>query len=358
MLTAALVAVGVAIALSLEPDAGDRAIAVAIVVAHVAPLAVRRRWPLAVLAAMIATALIAPVIGVPVVALGPASLVAVYTVGALFAPPRSTTILGVASAAMAIAVIASGMDAGTVVTNALAFAVAWWLGDRSRRALAQADAERVAASDVAARAVAAERLRIARELHDIVAHAMSVIAVQAGSGRMVIHESPEVARQALTTIEQTSRGALQEMRRLLAVLRDGTQDASTLEPSPGVADIGELVATTAQQGIAVQLRTDGEPVELPAGAGLCAYRIVQEALTNVRKHARATAAEVALRYGGDALEIEVVDDGVGANSAKDRGGHGLIGLRERAELYGGTFDAGPMASGFRVWARIPVGGRA
>jgi signal transduction histidine kinase len=258
-------------------------------------------------------------------------------------------LLGVATAGMAIAVTASGMHVDTVVTNVLAFAVAWWLGERHRRAVASS-------ADAAARAVADERLRIARELHDVVAHSMSVIAVQAGSGRLVIDDAPEVARRALETIETTSREALHELRRLLTVLRDDAAP-STLAPSPGLDDLDDLVQHTAGLGIAVDLRREGSTVELPAGAGLCAYRVVQEALTNVRKHAHASSASVLLRHVDDALEIEVTDDGLGA-AAGVGAGHGLVGLRERVELYGGTFDARSAGRGYRVWARIPVAPRS
>jgi signal transduction histidine kinase len=354
-LAGGLIALGLALALSLDLTRGEEAVAALLVLVHVGPLTVRRRWPVGVLAAMVATAVLAPVVGVPVVVLGPAALVAVYTAGSMFAPPRSTLLLVAASGGMAIAVVFSGMDAGTVVTNVLAFAVAWWLGDRSRRALAAAEAERSAADALVAQAVAEERLRIARELHDVVAHAMSVIAVQAGSGRLVIDQSPDVARQALSTIETTSRDALREMRRLLTVLRDDDDVQSTLAPSPGVSDLAALVATAGDAGLDVRLITEGPSVELPAGTELCAYRIVQEALTNVRKHAHASAADVTVRFAPTALELEVVDDGVGCDPAgPPTVGHGLLGLRERAELYGGTLEAGPTPGGFRVRARIPV----
>jgi signal transduction histidine kinase len=308
---------------------------------------------------MAATGLVAAAADIPVVVLGPAALVAVYTVGSTFAPPRSTGMIAAASVAMAVAIVASGMDTDTVATNVLAFGVAWWLGDRHRRAAGAAEVERAAAADLAHRAVADERLRIARELHDIVAHAMSLIAVQAGSGRLVIDESPDVAREALANIETTSRSALQEMRRLLSVLRDDSGEASSLAPSPGLSDIDGLIASARSAGVDARVRTEGEPVPLPAGVALCAYRIVQEALTNVRKHAQASTACVTLRFKPVALEVEVVDDGVGVpEQAVSATAHGLIGLRERVELYGGTLDAAPAPRGFRVWASIPLAGAA
>jgi signal transduction histidine kinase len=355
LLAGAFAALGVAIALSLDLTGAERIVAVVLVVAHVAPLAARRRWPLAVLAAMAITALLAPVFGIPVVALGPAALVAIYSVGAAYAPPRSTAVVGVASVVMAVTIVASGMDPETVATNVVAFVVAWWLGDRHRRAGAAAEAERDAAADLATRAVVAERLRIARELHDIVAHAMSLIAVQAGSGRLVIDESPEVARQALATIETTSRGALQEMRRLLSVLRDDSDPTSALAPSPSVDDIDGLVSAARASGLDVRFHTEGDAVALPAGSGLCVYRIVQEALTNVRKHADAQSVDVTLRFGPAALEVEVVDDGLGTRAVRSNGaGHGLVGLRERAELYGGTLETTAQPNSFRVHACIPL----
>jgi signal transduction histidine kinase len=260
---------------------------------------------------------------------------------------------------MAVAIVGSGMDADTVVTNVVAFGVAWWLGDRHRRAEGAAEAERRAAADLAERAVADERLRIARELHDIVAHAMSLIAVQAGSGRLVMDESPEVARAALVNIETTSRDALQEMRRLLSVLRDDSGDASSLAPSPGLVEIEGLIESARSAGVDATVRTEGNAAPLPAGVALCAYRIVQEALTNVRKHAHARAACVTLRFAAAALEVEIVDDGVGMRAhAATAHGHGLLGLRERVELYGGTIEAGPARRGFRVWASIPLAGTA
>ncbi|HEX7166375.1 MAG TPA: sensor histidine kinase, partial [Acidimicrobiales bacterium] len=206
---------------------------------------------------------------------------------------------------------------------------------------------------LATAAVADERLRIARELHDVVAHAMSVIAVQAGTGRFVIRESPDVAAGALAAIETTSRDALQEMRRLLAVLRDGEPDGELL-PAPGLADLSELVAASAAAGVDVEVVTRGDPLPLPAGLDLCAYRIVQEALTNVRKHARATRATVAVSYDETELTVEVRDDGVGAASPPVPG-HGLVGMRERVTLYDGSLETGPARpGGFRVFARLPL----
>jgi signal transduction histidine kinase len=335
---------------------GVRASVIAGVVAgvHVAPLFERRRRPLLAVGVMAAAALVSVPLGVPVVVLGPAALVGVFTVGALVEPVRSRSALALIVAAMTVVVLGNGMDAGTLVTNAAALWVAWWLGDRQRRANAAIVSEKAVAADIARRTAAAERLQIARELHDVVAHAMSVIAVQAGTGRFVIDESPEIAKSALSTIETTSRRALDEMRRLLSVLRDEDGNGAALAPTPSLRELDGLVAATAGAGVAVEVRTEGSATSLPTGLDLCAYRIVQEALTNVRKHARATRATVVVEYRPDAVSLSVTDDGPAAARAA-AGGHGLVGMRERVALYGGTLDAGPGPSGgFRVAAVLPL----
>jgi signal transduction histidine kinase len=179
--------------------------------------------------------------------------------------------------------------------------------------------------------------------------------VQAGTGRFVIDESPDVARDALETIEEVSRDALQEMRRLLSVLRDDDgSDDSELVPSPTLDGLPDLVAATCAAGIDVDVRIEGERVALPSGVDLCAFRIVQEALTNVRRHSRAARATVAVHYAPAEVVLEITDDGNGPPPGTPSG-HGLVGMRERATLCGGTFEAGPAPGvGFRVAARIPV----
>jgi signal transduction histidine kinase len=207
-----------------------------------------------------------------------------------------------------------------------------------------------------------ERLRIARELHDVVAHAMSIIAVRSGVARLVVDVRPEEAREALGIIEATSREALAELRLLVGVLRGNQtrdQDAGR-EPAPGLADLPGLIGRIHQAGVPVGYRVEGEPRRLSPGVDLSAYRIVQEALTNVVRHAAPAAAELTVRYEPDEVMIEVTDDGgaVGARSAgrvRDGSGHGIAGMRERAAVYGGKLVAEPTASGFRVLARIPTG---
>jgi signal transduction histidine kinase len=334
--------------------AADRAVAGALATAHIAPLVVRRRWPVWVITAMAATALLTVPVGVPVLVLGPAIGVGVYTVGSSVEPTRAKQVLGGLLVLMAVVVTANGSDGGTLVTNTVALTLVWWLGDRARRAALETEAERAAMAEAVRQATLDERLRIARELHDVVAHAMSVIAVQAGTGRFVIDESPAIAAEALATIETTSRGALEEMRRMLEVLRDH-EASGELFPAPGLADLGALVEANLDAGLDVEVVTEGQAVDLPSGLDLCVFRIVQEALTNVRKHAHASRAVVRVRYDESILTVEVRDDGVGAHGAGGEG-HGLVGMRERAALYAGSIEMGPAdGHGYRVLARFPLG---
>jgi signal transduction histidine kinase len=222
----------------------------------------------------------------------------------------------------------------------------------------------------ARRAISEERLQIARELHDVVAHTMSLIAVQAGVANYVVKTHPEEAARALSSIEETSRGALGEMRALLGVLRaDATQSDHGAEagscdpgrlPAPGLADLDSLVERTAEAGVRVDLEVRGERPGVSAGLDLAVYRVIQEALTNVIKHAATDSCRVAVTYRKDALTLEVTDDGKGAGwngggHDSPAAGHGIVGMRERVVMYGGTFDAGPRPGrGFRVTARLPL----
>jgi signal transduction histidine kinase len=220
---------------------------------------------------------------------------------------------------------------------------------------AEKERERI---EAARRAVGEERLRIARELHDVVAHAMSVVAVQSGVGAHVIDSRPEEAKRILETISHTSRDSLDEMRRLLGVLRADPASADAAEelaPAPGLGGLDELVTRVAEAGVPVEADVQGERTAIPLGVDLAAYRIVQEALTNVLKHAGRAEASVLVRYEPDAVHIEVVDDGRGAGSAvaANGSGQGLVGMRERAALYGGELEAGPrLGGGYRVAATL------
>jgi signal transduction histidine kinase len=211
----------------------------------------------------------------------------------------------------------------------------------------------------ARRRVTEERLRIARELHDVVSHSISVINVQAGVAAHVIERRPDQARESLEVIRQTSREVLRELRGILGVLRD-EEDAAGRRPAPGLAQLDELVESSRRAGLATAVSVRGEARGLPPDVDLAAYRIVQESLTNVLRHAGPARAEVRLAYEPGRLVVEVVDDGRGAAQADPAGGgHGLAGMRERVAAAGGSIEIGPRVSrGFRVRAVLPDGSRA
>ncbi len=237
----------------------------------------------------------------------------------------------------------------TVVAIVVMVLVRRVLGDRERR-VRLAERER----DLAAReAVVEERARIARELHDAIAHNVSMMVVQAGAERRVLDVESGTTREVLETIERIGRGALTEMRRLLGMLRNGSVD--DLAPQPTLDDLPRLVAQVREAGLPVELEVEGERRQLPVGIELSAYRIVQEALTNALKHAGEARASVHVRYAPDSLELEIVDDGAGASARVPSGGHGLLGMRERVALYGGRLDAGRRPSGgFAVRVLLPI----
>jgi signal transduction histidine kinase len=226
--------------------------------------------------------------------------------------------------------------------------------DTQRRA-ERAEADRLAEAE---RAVARERLRIAREMHDVVAHGMSVVAVQAAAARELVHTNPDKVEEVLERIETVSRESLTEMRRMLGVLRHTRDPDASLTPQPTLDDVSTAVAQSVESGVATELVVTGNRTELPAGVGLAAFRIVQEALTNVRKHAGPRAsATVVIDYQDGQVVVEVSDDGRGAVSSIGRsgGGNGLIGMRERVDAYGGRFAAGPrVGGGYAVRAVLPT----
>ena len=237
----------------------------------------------------------------------------------------------------------------TVVESGVMLLVRRVVGDRERRAQI-AERER----DVAAReAVVEERSRIARELHDVIAHHVSMIVVQAGAERSVLSDANASTRDVLQTVEQSGRSALTEMRRLLGMLRGDANEL--LAPQPALGDVPRLVDQLRGAGLHVELSVDGDPRELPIGIELSAYRIVQEALTNALKHAGDARVTVHVGYGRDSLEIEISDDGTGARSPVSSGGHGLVGMRERVALYGGRLDADRRQNGgFAVRVVLPI----
>jgi len=399
----ALVALGViAAALGGEarvtyPGVLDRPVLTLVAAAVFIPVGFRRLWPVPAYSALVLLFLLAAQVGQ-----GPAQLVLAAAGYVLYVVTmegsRRTGVAALAlSLVLAVALFfgfaaftrpaAPGVGNGAIPV-AFALLISWMAGYsvRQRRQYAQA-----LQHQAASKAVTEERLRIARELHDVVAHSMSVIAVQAGFGQYVIDSCPADARQALGAIQATSRDALEEMRRMLGVLRHqdavagsavapaGAEPAGAgrfpvetgrpvartapLAPAPGLSVLDRLIERTSGAGVRVTVERSGAVRDLPAGVDLSAYRIVQEALTNSVKHAGPDATcMVSVRYSDDALFVEVTDDGglqaaVGEAHGTGRadGGHGIIGMRERAALCGGTLEAGPMASGgFRVAATLPL----
>jgi signal transduction histidine kinase len=357
--------VALAPVLPFSPDQPRTVAAYALILAHSLPITLRRRFPVHVLGCGLATGLAFASLRLNLVALGLGILIYVYSVAGL--RPRRVSLAGLAAteAMMALVFVARPRALGdrtTLLVDVVMVAAAWWLGDGTRRRQEAVAAARERAAELerareelARRAVVEERLRIARELHDVVAHSMSIIAVQSGVGAHVLDSQPEEARKALAAVEATSRQALAEMRRLLGVLRQEAEPSGSLTPSPGLAEVDALAADVARAGARVEVRIEGTRPELPLGLDLSAYRIVQEALTNVVRHAGPATARVRIRYAPDSVDIEVVDDGRGTGAGR-ADGHGIAGMRERATLYGGSLDAGPLpGGGFRVAARLPVG---
>ncbi|MBT3153651.1 sensor histidine kinase [Streptomyces sp. CHD11] len=306
-----------------------------------------------------------------------ALLVIVYTVAATGARWASRFALTAALCAAPLAQlrwpdseVSTAQNIAVAIFQTVPFALAWVLGDsiRTRRAYfaqleeraARLEKERAAQAKVA---VAAERARIARELHDVVAHNVSVMVVQADGAAYVLDAAPDQAKKALETISSTGRQALAEMRRLLGVLRTGEhEEAGEYVPQPDVRQIEDLVGQCRESGLPVDFKVEGTPRPLPSGLELTAYRIVQEALTNTRKHGGPNAgASVRLVYFDDGLGLLVEDDGKGAphelyeEGGFDGEGHGLIGMRERVGMVGGTLDAGPRpGGGFRISVLLPL----
>jgi signal transduction histidine kinase len=321
-----------------------------------APVAVRRRYPTLVGA-------VVPLLGALQYAFGrdpqivsePVAIFCALYALAVWTPPRrfavGLTLIVAVDLAASVGPNGNLHNAVpfTVVTAVVMLLVRRVIGDRERRALI-AERER----DVAAReAVVEERARIARELHDVIAHHVSMIVLQAGAERRVLDDGNASTHEVLQTIEQIGRSALTEMRRLLGMLRGDANEPLT--PQPGLADVPTLVGQLREAGLPVELRIDGERRELPVGIELSAYRIVQEALTNALKHAGNAHATVNVRYDADALQLEIIDDGTGRAALATGGGHGLVGMRERVALYGGRFDASRTpGGGFVVRVKLPI----
>ena len=342
-------------------------IAIPTVAVLVLPLFARRRFPFAAPAAywLLAMAisfgdgLLLAFIG----SLGVVGLASAFLLGNLRNPLKAGAGLIIVLVGIVIVVynIPGTQSASDLVFIPLRFVVAWVAGWALRERAEQAEAaeeravraerEREAAARVA---VAEERARIARELHDIVAHAVSVMVLQVGAVRHKLPDAPAEDRDALRSVERAGRTALAEMRRLLAAMRREGDEAELL-PQPGLDGLDSLLEQIGRAGLPVELHVDGEPFPLPRGVDLSAYRIVQEGLTNALKHARASDADVTVRYRPDELEIEVRDNGLGS-ATSDGLGHGLVGVRERVKIYGGEMTAGAAnEGGFVLSTRLPLG---
>lgn len=264
-----------------------------------------------------------------------------------------------------LTVVRNGPDSSTddLISVPAMFAIGWLVGWalRERTERTEAAEERAARAErereaLARLSVAEERARIARELHDVVAHAVSVIVLQVGAVRHRMPEAAAADREALRNVEEAGRTALAEMRRLLSAMRE-EGDTAELVPHPGLGDLDRLVRDVGAAGLEVHLRTVGQPRPLPGGLDLSAYRIVQEGLTNSLKHSGAAEAEVTVDYAPDELRLEVRDHGAGDRAAGDGRGHGLVGIRERVKLFGGDMSVGPApGGGFLVRARLPLRG--
>ena len=330
------------------------------------PLAWRRTAPLAVMA----------IVFVPLVGMAAAGhpldsayvmvvlLLAFHAAGAYCERRRAILALALGLGLLASVLLVErdgGSAVGDLVFIGAIVSIVWALAVGVRERAVQAGALVVRAQaleferDVRAREAAAEeRARIARELHDLVAHSISVIAVQTGMlRRRLRHERPQDAEE-LAQVERTARETLAEMRRLLGLLRTD-EEAPALSPQPDLGQVERLAEQVRRTGLDVDITVEGEPRPLPPGIDLAAYRIVQEALTNTIKHAGPACAQVTVRYLPRELELEITDDGSGPRGNGDGCGHGLVGMRERVGLYGGSFDAGPGSErGFAVRARLPI----
>jgi signal transduction histidine kinase len=352
----AALAIGVDVAGALAPHWGHHAtvahtgtleMTVGIALQVIAGLALlaRRPYPTATLAVVLAATLGAGALGAQNVWL--ALIIAFF----------SAVLRGRRWAAVASLVIGYGISLVHTPTTPALVGLAGLLAmllvaEVIRARNARATAARREREDAAARRATEQRLAIARDLHDVVAHSISVINVQSNTALHLMDRHPDRAREALTAIREVSGQALAELGTVLGALRDGS---APLAPAPGVARLDELAARARAAGFSVSLSSDGEVRELPASVDAAAYRIVQEALTNAVRHSGGSSAAVLLRYAPGSVEIEVTDNGAGVTAPSDSGGNGLSGMSERTAALGGSFSAGPrMDGGFRVTARLPL----
>ena len=342
-------------------------VGLALLLVQVVPLLWRRSHPSLVLLLVAAAFAARVLLGFNPGIAGFGLLVAMYSVAAYDVGVRRLLFLLVAGvgfiAGFVVFAVTGNPRSFAITVPSLIFVAAWLIGDylRTRRAYVSQLEERAARLERERdqdRRLAAdeERTRIARELHDVVAHDVSVIAIQAGAARAVQSTKPEAAVQALGLIETTARETLVELNRLLGVLRSGNGATPDRSPQPGIGQLATLVEGLRAAGLVVDARVDGEPRPLPPAVDLTAYRIVQEATTNVLKHARARRVDIRVHYSETVLGLDIRDDGAGDGSdPSSSSGHGLIGMRERVALFGGKFHAGRnRAGGFSVHARLPI----
>jgi signal transduction histidine kinase len=348
----------------IVPGEGPKVVFIIASLLWTLPLLLRHRFPFAApvftFAVQAAASAADPALGVETTGFV-ALLLSFWVVGA--ENERSQAIVGAAIGFASIAAVAK-LDMRVSLENAvwgvilgsIACLIAYALQRRAKRAseleerAARLDREH---EDQARDAVLAERTRIARDLHDVIAHSVSVMTVQAGAARLLLPEDPARAHEPLLSVEGTGREALAEMRRLFGIVR-GEEDNAALAPQRGLARLNVLVEQARKAGLPVELRLEGERHILPPGVDLTAFRIVQEALTNALKHARPARARVTIRYGREALDLEITNDGHSARTGEGTG-HGLVGMRERVALYSGELEAGPRKrGGYAVRARLPV----
>ena len=358
------IGVGVAVAHSDHTD-GPAWLDGVLLAATVAPLLLRRRYGFWALAAVAMVVIISAPLDNRLVPDNFVTFLAGLAVVFLMAqlPDLRQAIAGLAIV-FAAEIVVDRFDPdgsiGNIVFSNIIFAVVWLVALLLGRKFEEADAAKERAARLerereaeARAAVAEERARIARELHDVVGHSVSVMTVQASGVRRLLREDQVREREALLIVERTGREALAEMRRMVGVLRR-PEEAPALAPQPSLEHLDRLLDQAREAGLPVDLRVEGAAVELPAGVDLTAYRLVQEGLTNALKHAHATRAEVLVNYGEGAIEVTVSDDGRGVGNG-DGGGHGLVGMRERVSVYGGELDAGPQpGGGYRLRAKLPV----
>ena len=386
----AFVAAGIGISLQNAPPGYERPATVVLIgvpLLMIVPLA--GRWPLLVLAVVTAAFIAFRVLGIREAAFsGNVYFLALLSAGAytdhrLRSWGRAASLAAIFGLWLYRAVSQDYAGFGgsilalqlySLLSAAVMFGLGWFVGDTMRarrRHEAALEAQTAALADRtqeleqereanAHRAVLAERVRIARELHDVVAHHVSVMGVQAGGARHVLARAPDQAQQALTAIEASSRQAVQELHRLLGFLRH-SDETDGLAPQPSLEQLGALVTQMREAGLRVAVTVEGEVQLLPPSVDLSAYRIVQEALTNTLKHGGTSEALVTVHYARQAVEVEVLDDGqgLGSHTQQNGSGKGLLGMQERVKLHGGELDVGPRAEGgFRVWARLPLGERS